>query len=302
MFSGGNISESDWSSSESDDSSSPESDDHSLSESSESDDEVFFEDNSYANDMEEFYSNLQTSTFRQKYTRSQAVRDVVVFEDTEDTFDFNIGIGFDFPNGASEDETAHCGPKLPTHSTKLFEELDYPGEYPDLDQLRKKWNQSYNFKCADRQPETVHMKQVNRASIKSFQTFFSHMKLVTTTKTCITSNVRLPPTKPSKSTDLPHEVSSNSRGNSLGQDSGVNRKKKRVCINTCPEVFVLSHWAFAHRAARNGSCYLMAANDRCRFGRRIQDLARVINPVLDVALREKVFKERFLGAPVSECY
>ena len=93
------------------------------------------------------------------------MRDVVVLEDAEDSFDFNIGIGFDFPNGASEDETGHCGAKLPTDSTKLFEELDSPEDYPDLDQVIKKWNQTYDFKCPDRQPETVHMKQVNRASI-----------------------------------------------------------------------------------------------------------------------------------------
>lgn len=75
-------------------------------------------------------------------------------------------------------------------------------------------------------------------------------------------------------------------------DSGFEEKKVQFNLN--PEVHVIRAWDFAYRQARKGE-WEMAARDRERFRKRIQETENVLSAVFDENLRDKVYKERFSG-------
>lgn len=75
-------------------------------------------------------------------------------------------------------------------------------------------------------------------------------------------------------------------------DSGFEEKKVQFNLN--PEVHVIRAWDFAYRQARKGE-WEMAARDRERFKKRIQETENVLSSVFDKKLRDKVYKERFSG-------
>lgn len=66
----------------------------------------------------------------------------------------------------------------------------------------------------------------------------------------------------------------------------------QVSFNLCPKVHEIRVWKFAYSAARKGE-WEQIYRDRKRFENRINDLNRVIAPVLAVEHRQKIFDRRF---------
>lgn len=62
--------------------------------------------------------------------------------------------------------------------------------------------------------------------------------------------------------------------------------------NTLATVHPIIAWNYAYAAARKGP-WEQFARDRDRFDRKIQELSKVLNPVLSNCHREKVYSERF---------
>lgn len=75
-------------------------------------------------------------------------------------------------------------------------------------------------------------------------------------------------------------------------DSGFEEKKVQFILK--PEVHVIRAWDFAYRQARKGE-WEMAARDRERFKKRIQETGNVLSSVFDQNLRDRVYNERFSG-------
>lgn len=73
-------------------------------------------------------------------------------------------------------------------------------------------------------------------------------------------------------------------------DSGFEDKKVR--FNPKPEVHVMRMWDFAYRQARKGD-WEMAARDRERFKKRIEETGRILTTVFDERQRDRIFLERF---------
>lgn len=73
-------------------------------------------------------------------------------------------------------------------------------------------------------------------------------------------------------------------------DSGFEDKKVRFNLKT--EVHVMRMWDFAYRQARKGE-WEMAARDRERFRKRIEETEKILKPVFERDLREKLYYERF---------
>ncbi|XP_058834844.1 uncharacterized protein LOC131692031 isoform X2 [Topomyia yanbarensis] len=73
-------------------------------------------------------------------------------------------------------------------------------------------------------------------------------------------------------------------------DSGFEEKKVRFNLN--PEVHEIRAWEFAYRHARKGE-WEMAARDRERFRKRIEETEHILKPVLECSLRDRVYHERF---------
>nr|XP_029716921.1 uncharacterized protein LOC109425646 [Aedes albopictus] len=89
-----------------------------------------------------------------------------------------------------------------------------------------------------------------------------------------------------------------SEGNlSLQPDSGFEEKK--VQFNLHPKVYVIRAWDFAYRQARKGE-WEMAARDRERFKKRIQETGNILSSVFDKNLRDKVYEERFSSTAGGE--
>ncbi|KFB41580.1 AGAP004848-PA-like protein [Anopheles sinensis] len=59
-----------------------------------------------------------------------------------------------------------------------------------------------------------------------------------------------------------------------------------------PVIHVMRAWDFAYRQARKGE-WEMAARDRERFRKRIDDLEPVLGPALQPSVRDKIYAERF---------
>lgn len=73
-------------------------------------------------------------------------------------------------------------------------------------------------------------------------------------------------------------------------DSGFEEKKVR--FNLKADVHVMRMWDFAYRQARKGE-WEMAARDRERFKKRIEDTEQILKPVFEQELRGRVYHERF---------
>lgn len=73
-------------------------------------------------------------------------------------------------------------------------------------------------------------------------------------------------------------------------DSGFEEKKVRFNLRT--EVHVMRAWNFAYRQARKGE-WEVAARDRERFKKRIEETELILKPVLAADLRDKIYSERF---------
>lgn len=73
-------------------------------------------------------------------------------------------------------------------------------------------------------------------------------------------------------------------------DSGFEERKVKFNLN--PKIHVMRTWDFAYRQARKGD-WEMAARDRERFKKRIQETENILCSVFDKNLRDKVYKERF---------
>ncbi|XP_058120009.1 uncharacterized protein LOC131284270 [Anopheles ziemanni] len=72
--------------------------------------------------------------------------------------------------------------------------------------------------------------------------------------------------------------------------SGFEERKVRFCQK--PVIHVMRAWDFAYRQARKGE-WEMAARDRERFRKRIDDLEQVLGPALQPSVRDKIYAERF---------
>ncbi|XP_062371919.1 protein phosphatase 1 regulatory subunit 15A isoform X2 [Sardina pilchardus] len=70
------------------------------------------------------------------------------------------------------------------------------------------------------------------------------------------------------------------------------QQKKKVRFSDEVTVRPLVAWAFASKAARNGSCWMEMARDRHRFGRRVEDAGKVISPCLSHDHRRMVWDRR----------
>lgn len=72
--------------------------------------------------------------------------------------------------------------------------------------------------------------------------------------------------------------------------SGFEERKVRFCQK--PVIHVMRAWDFAYRQARKGE-WEMAARDRERFRKRIDDLEQMLGPALQSSVRDKIYAERF---------
>lgn len=69
-------------------------------------------------------------------------------------------------------------------------------------------------------------------------------------------------------------------------------EERKVRFNLKPTIHVIRAWDFAYRQARKGD-WIMAARDRERFRKRIDDLEPVLGPALEPTVRAKIYAERF---------
>lgn len=75
--------------------------------------------------------------------------------------------------------------------------------------------------------------------------------------------------------------------------SGVPEQKRKVSFNMKLDVHTIRTWDFAHRQARIGEEWMMAARDRERFKRRIGLVEEILKPALEENLRQRIFRGRF---------
>lgn len=60
----------------------------------------------------------------------------------------------------------------------------------------------------------------------------------------------------------------------------------------------MKKWDFAYRQARKGE-WEQIGRDRVRFNQRIENTKKVIDPILNKILREKIFNKRFSSSPTN---
>jgi hypothetical protein len=73
----------------------------------------------------------------------------------------------------------------------------------------------------------------------------------------------------------------------------ISLNKKNVSFDTKNhKVHKVIAWDFAYRQARKGYWEKVAC-DRFRFNMRIQNLAIILNPILNKTHRHRIFNERF---------
>lgn len=82
-------------------------------------------------------------------------------------------------------------------------------------------------------------------------------------------------------------------------DSSLNPviKSKKVSFKpdeNLVEIHTIVAWNYAHRAARIGP-WETYARDRVRFENRIQQISKVLSPILEASHRAAVYQERFMG-------
>ncbi|XP_055629581.1 uncharacterized protein LOC129770651 [Toxorhynchites rutilus septentrionalis] len=73
-------------------------------------------------------------------------------------------------------------------------------------------------------------------------------------------------------------------------DSGFEEKKVR--FNSNVDIHVMRTWDFAYRQARKGE-WEMAARDRERFKKRIDEVDKALGPILQPDVRERIYCDRF---------
>lgn len=73
-------------------------------------------------------------------------------------------------------------------------------------------------------------------------------------------------------------------------DSGFEEKKVRFSSNV--DVHIMRTWNFAYRQARKGE-WEMAARDRERFKKRIDEAAEILEPIFQPNVRKRIYCERF---------
>lgn len=65
-----------------------------------------------------------------------------------------------------------------------------------------------------------------------------------------------------------------------------------MTFNLCPIVHEIRAWKFAYSEARKGK-WEQLGRDRLRFEKRINELSRILTPILAAKHRQKIFSERF---------
>lgn len=68
--------------------------------------------------------------------------------------------------------------------------------------------------------------------------------------------------------------------------------KHKVKFNLIPIVHIMVQWNYAYQAARK-SPWERIAQDRQRFQKRIRTISRILNPILTVQHRSRIWQERF---------
>lgn len=63
-------------------------------------------------------------------------------------------------------------------------------------------------------------------------------------------------------------------------------------FNPCPVVHEIRAWKFAYSQARKGQWEQMG-RDRGRFEKRINDVSRILSPILAADHRQKIYEQRF---------
>lgn len=66
----------------------------------------------------------------------------------------------------------------------------------------------------------------------------------------------------------------------------------QVRFNLCPTVHEIRAWKFAYSQARKGQWEQMG-RDRGRFEKRINDVSRILSPILAPDHRQKIYEQRF---------
>lgn len=67
---------------------------------------------------------------------------------------------------------------------------------------------------------------------------------------------------------------------------------KKVTFNEKDKIHLLVAWKFAYKSSRK-IYWEVFARDRAHFQRRIAELSYVINPILDITHRHKIYNHRF---------
>ncbi|XP_055633771.1 uncharacterized protein LOC129774087 isoform X2 [Toxorhynchites rutilus septentrionalis] len=74
---------------------------------------------------------------------------------------------------------------------------------------------------------------------------------------------------------------------------GASDQRRKVSFSMKHEVHIIRTWDFAYRQARIGDKWMMAARDRDRFRRRIDEIGKILKPALEKDLRLKIYRSRF---------
>lgn len=72
-----------------------------------------------------------------------------------------------------------------------------------------------------------------------------------------------------------------------------------MTFNLCPIVHEIRAWKFAYSEARKGK-WDQIALDRGRFEKRINELSRILTPILATGHRQRIFDERFRSDKCNE--
>ncbi|XP_049942785.1 uncharacterized protein LOC126419640 [Schistocerca serialis cubense] len=73
----------------------------------------------------------------------------------------------------------------------------------------------------------------------------------------------------------------------------VRKKEVHFPNEACTSVHILNDWDFSvYREARIGLCWQRAAIDSLRFKQRIEQMCKIISPILDDAHRQRIAKAR----------
>lgn len=85
---------------------------------------------------------------------------------------------------------------------------------------------------------------------------------------------------------------SESDGDTSPNEDSYSNKPKKVTFNLKPVIHTMFKWDYAYRAARKGP-WEQIARDRFRFNGRISNYHLILDPILQVDHRVRVWTERF---------